>query len=570
MSDWTDLLYRSMYGPPSNPAGYRFGGASPFRLHDYRMPGMPNTWDWSEGGRIGRWNSVNGGEKTSCNGVIGHISGSLNYKVEVRNMEVWLRVDGTWRRYFTSAGNDAALIFGSYYRSSNFSHNGGMTEETGPAGGCMFQLRELNWSHFYCRGSNANVNVPSGFQRLHVRAQYRLVGSAAASSIAMGRIGADYYIVDPSIPKGFVRPSVFIAPMLRITNEWRWFTATTLEPSLITGSQAPPEPGAFVPVDPPDLPDTPDDPDPPDPEDPPDVDDPDDPTPPTPALPNQPQFPRDEEAVASEFSPYDLSERSVQLSAPIEIYEFQSGNGFWRYTSAEADVIFDRETYFSRPVKRTPVAVTEEQSRNSMTITGPRNLEVADAFRITPPTAVISLIVRRVDRVSGDAAVVWSGRLLNVGWRGSSVELQCEPSSFSLDRNGLRRVWGPQCPHVLYGTKCKVDRFAFRTVARVTGVSGDTVTVDTLEAKPYAGGFILRVGTDAGNISHLHYIRSFTGTTLRISGRANYFEPDDIVEIFPGCNHTTAVCSGTYNNILNYGGQPYFPNNNPFEGDQVY
>lgn len=559
MSDWTDLLYRSLYGPPSQSASARNGGAAPWGLHDYLMPGMPTHWDWYRGARGGLWNDTRAGQACAVNGLIGHISGSLNYKVEVRNMEVWIRANGSWTRRYTTAGADAQRIFGSYYRSSNYSHAGSITEEVGTDNACRFPMREFTWSHFYCKGGGPRVEIPSGFERLHVRGQFRLVGAAASTALVMGRVSSDYFSsVTQSAPSQDVQPAVASARMLRVTQDWRWYTMTTLEPNLITGSLAPPAPSGFSQT----IPDVPDAGEPP-------VIPPDQ-APVTPDLPNGPSLDDDGELIASEFSPYDLSERSVQLAAPIELYEFQAGNTFWRYTSAEADVDYLSQPYLSRAISRTPVAVTEEQSRNAMTITAPRNLDIAEQFRITPPTAVVSLVVRRVDRISGDGAVVWSGRLLNVGWRGSSVELQCEPSSFSLDRNGLRRVWGPQCPHVLYGTKCKVDRFAFRTITVVTAVSGRTVTVAELGAFPHAGGFIVRVGQYQELVSHLHYIRSATGLTLEVSGRANYFQVGDGVEVFPGCNHTTAVCSGTYNNILNYGGQPYFPGNNPFEGDQVY
>lgn len=557
MSDWTDLLYRSLYGPPSQSASARNGGAAPWGLHDYLMPGMRTHWDWYRGARGGRWNDVRAGEATGVNGVVGHISGSLNYKVEVRNMEVWIRANGVWKRRYTTAGADAQRIYGSYYRTSNYSHAGGMIEEVGTDNACRFQLREFQWSHFYCKGGGPRVEIPSGFQRMHVRGQVRLVGPAASTAIAIARMGADYFpSVRSSAPAQDVQPSVAIPRMLRVTDQWQWYTMTTLEPALITGSLAPPAPGAFVPVTPPDTPD---------PGDPPVI--PPDQAPETPDLPSIPSF---DEELSSEFSPYDLSERSVQLSAPVELYEFQAGNTFWRYTSAEADVDYLSQPYLSRPLTRTSVGVTEEQSRNAITITAPRNLDIAEQFRVTPPTAVITLVVRRVDRISGDGQVVWAGRLLNVGWKGSSVELQCEPSSSSLSRNALRRVYGPQCPHILYGNKCRVVRDSFRTDALVTAVTGNTVTVDALPDRPFAGGFILRVGQVQEFVSHLHYIRSFTGTTLTISGRANYFEVGDLVEVYPGCDHTTATCSGTYNNILNYGGQPFFPGNNPFEGDQVY
>lgn len=239
---WTDHVISGIWGPASLPAGSYKGGASPYGVHDALMPGMPTYWDWSQGSRGGRWNNVKPGEATAINGVVGHISRSLDYKVEVRNMEVWMLVNGKWERKFTTAGRDASAIFGSYYRSKDFSHAGGMTEEKGPAGGMMFKTREYHWSHFYCTGSNARPVIPSGFQRLHVRAQYRLVGNAASTALVIGRAGADYFLkVDADAPASQVQPSVFIARHRFIGPQWNWFTSTSMTADEIR-KNPPPEP----------------------------------------------------------------------------------------------------------------------------------------------------------------------------------------------------------------------------------------------------------------------------------------------------------------------------------------
>lgn len=207
---------------------------------------MPTYWDWSLGARGGRWNKVKAGEATSANGVVAHISRSLDYKVEVRNMEVWLLVNGAWVRKYSTAGRDAVSIFGSYYLTKDFSHVAGMVEERGPAGGMMFKTREKHWSHFYTTGEgNPRVVIPSGFQRLHVRAQYRLVGPAASTALVVGRMGADYYLSVSASLGGDVQPSAFIARHKFIGPQWTWFTGTTMSADEIRDNP-PPAPSDWV------------------------------------------------------------------------------------------------------------------------------------------------------------------------------------------------------------------------------------------------------------------------------------------------------------------------------------
>lgn len=238
---WVEHVVSGLYGPPYNTEKAWKGGAEPFGLHEAAVPGMPSGWDWSMGARTGRWNAVQPGEATGVNGVIGHVSGPLNYRVEARNMEVWMRIHGRWQRMFTTAGRDAESIYGSYFSTAAFRHAGGMKEEPGPDGGTSFPLRERHWSHFYCRGPQARVVIPEGFQNLHVRAQYRLVGAAASHAVVVGRAGADYFLSkDAKAPAQKVQPSVFIARHRFIGPKWQWYTATSMTPDEIRADPPPP------------------------------------------------------------------------------------------------------------------------------------------------------------------------------------------------------------------------------------------------------------------------------------------------------------------------------------------
>lgn len=268
---WEDEVIAMGMGPPSNTVDPQYGGRTPFGIHDRLIPGMKTTWDWSKGARGGRWNSVDPGRTaTAVNGVIAPVSGDVNnYKVEVRKMEVWFRRSTGWVRAFTTDGRDAALIFGSYGLVGSFQHDGGMTEEVGPAGGCAFRLRNGRFSHFYCRSNgsmSSRPTLPRDFQRLHVRGQFRLFGPAATTAVVVGRIGADYFITaDQSAEFNDTKPSVAIFKHRRITQTWRWFGLTTMYRSEIEAGNGPPEPGAYVEPPDPEEPEEPEEPpDPPD------------------------------------------------------------------------------------------------------------------------------------------------------------------------------------------------------------------------------------------------------------------------------------------------------------------
>lgn len=266
---------------------------------------------------------------------------------------------------------------------------------------------------------------------------------------------------------------------------------------------------------------------------------------------------------------YEAREESVQDGAPVELYEFARNAKIWRYTSAGQDIGDSSETWVSAPITRTAVETNTEQARNALKLTVPRNLEVAYLFRISPPTDVIALTVRRFHRGEpDDTAAIWLGRVLNVSFEGARAIMNCEPVSASIKRQGLRRLYQMQCPHVLYGPGCTVDKEAHKIDTTVSSISGVTVTVGALLSKPYAGGFIQYEDAD-GNFE-TRFIRSFSGTTLTLNFPFNGLAPSDPVTVFPGCDHTMETCDSEYSNINNYGGMPFFGTKNPFDGTPIY
>ncbi len=265
---------------------------------------------------------------------------------------------------------------------------------------------------------------------------------------------------------------------------------------------------------------------------------------------------------------YDARERSVQDGAPIELYRFVIGTRVYRYTSADEDQVIGADTWTRLQLERGKIEASAEQSRNSLTIRAPRDMPVADMYRVTSPTGVIAVTVLRRHRGDSETAVIWNGRLVNVEWGGGIVTLNCEPISASLQRVGLRRLYQRQCPHVLYGNACGVVRATHNTVTTVTASSGLVLTVAALATKPYAGGFVEWLQAD--DKIERRFISSFSGLALTLSQPFQGITNGTTVTVSPGCDHTTATCSGVYSNLPNYGGFPFIPTKNPFDGSPVY
>ena len=268
---------------------------------------------------------------------------------------------------------------------------------------------------------------------------------------------------------------------------------------------------------------------------------------------------------------YATVETSTQGGRPVELYEFLSGATYYRYTSADGDVSYGGNTYTAVPIARGAVEATSETARLALDITCARDLPVLGLFALMPPDQIVAVTLRRLHAGDGEAITLWMGRVLNVTLNNAAAEVHCESVYTSLKRTGLRRLYQKGCPHVVYGPGCGLDRDDFKVVRTVSTVSGTTVTVSTLSGYAdgyFAGGYL--EWESATGIFERRAIRAQTGAALTISFPLPGLAASASVNLYPGCDHSLATCDGKFDNRLNYGGQPYYPDKNPFNGVAIY
>ncbi len=268
---------------------------------------------------------------------------------------------------------------------------------------------------------------------------------------------------------------------------------------------------------------------------------------------------------------FDLLEKSAANGAPVELYEFTLGPNHWRYTSADEDQVMNGQTYTRAPVRRSKLEFSEELNRANLKIHLQRDNPVADLFRLYPPGAVVLVRVWRRHRGDGEFVLLWHGRVLNCEFVGGEAVLHTEPALTSLRRNGLRRFYQRQCPHVLYGPACRVAQSSYRASGALTVVSGAHVelTAAGLQADGYYAGGILSWGSQSGVVES-RIILSHVGTALTLAAPIQDLAVGDTVDIYPGCDHTLATCDTRFGNADNYGGWPFIPGKNPFGGTTLF
>lgn len=268
---------------------------------------------------------------------------------------------------------------------------------------------------------------------------------------------------------------------------------------------------------------------------------------------------------------YAAFETSIQSGRPVEIYEFRNGSSYYRYTSADSDVVYGGNTYFAAPIARDAIEATSETARLALTISCARSLGVLDLFTLMPPPDVVAVSVRRLHAGDGNAIVLWLGRVLNVKLDNAAAEIHCESVYTSLKRVGLRRMYQKACPHVLYGPGCNLSRAAVVTTKTVSSVTGSMITLSGMGGYVdgyFAGGYLEWERT-AGEFER-RAIRTQAGGVLNVGFPIIGLAASATVYLYPGCDHTISTCESKFSNRRNYGGMPYFPTKNPFNGTILY
>ena len=269
-------------------------------------------------------------------------------------------------------------------------------------------------------------------------------------------------------------------------------------------------------------------------------------------------------------------ESSRALGAPVDLYYFRYGSdpaAFYAYTDAEIEVEHAGVTYAPHPLKRGKVTSSQSLDKSELKVRTTLASPLAELFRIGPPSSVVTVVIRRghVTDVDNEFMAVFVGRVSQCKREGREAELSCVPASTSMKRSGLRRHYQLTCPHVLYDQddgSCKASMAAATTGPVLASAVAYTAVVlpaawfGALDPRKFIGGMVVWAGP-SGTERKTIIRMSSDGLTLTLNGATTGLAAGAPVSVILGCNHQTSDCEDLHNNILNFGGMPYIPSENP-------
>lgn len=270
---------------------------------------------------------------------------------------------------------------------------------------------------------------------------------------------------------------------------------------------------------------------------------------------------------------YDAQESSATGGAPIELYLFERGVAAWRYTSAEEPQTHLSQTYTPAPIERGEIGDIADLNRRDLKIDIPHDLAVAQQFIAYPPGEVVTLKIFRLHRTDTDneVRVIWVGRVLSAQWGEQGNTLICEPISTSMKRNGLRRRYGRQCDHVLYGPRCGVAPASYRVQGTVATITGNQFSIAAAAGQAdgyFNGGYLWWQLADGRKDARM--LIGHVGDLVTLAAVMPAVSVGDAVELYPGCDHTIDLCDSRFGDSDNNGGFMFTPDTNPFGGKTLY
>lgn len=272
-------------------------------------------------------------------------------------------------------------------------------------------------------------------------------------------------------------------------------------------------------------------------------------------------------------------ESSLQDGVPVAYYEFKWGNTYWRYTSADRDMILtvvgDEIVYEAIPISDSGM-VQGGSSNNDITVDLPASLPLIDLFHSTPPSDEIRLTIRRKHYGDPDdeAVIYWSGFVQNVKRSEGNVSAKVIGVSIMamFQSKGLRLAWTRGCPHILYDSECRVDPALFAVETTIVAMTGNDISVADAGGHAlgyFTGGYIEWTANADGTLDRRGISDSIDPLRFVLLGTTYRLEVGQTVRLYPGCDLTTATCSEKFSNLVNYGGIEQMTGVNPFDGTPI-
>lgn len=236
----------------------------------------------------------------------------------------------------------------------------------------------------------------------------------------------------------------------------------------------------------------------------------------------------------------------------IELYLFQVGGTFYRYTSAKRAYSYLSSSWQPLPIGRSSLTESGEVAKRSLDISFDINSEIAQLLLVNTSTVSVRLY-RAFD---GTVEIWFYGDMLGFSPAKNVLTVSFCDVLTRTKRSGIRRVCSKTCPFALYSDECGVVPSLVN--ASVSAISGNSVILSTSFDDGLFENGILFFGNSRG------FVISQTGNTFVLKTVPSGMVAGSLVSLLKGCNQSIEVCRDRFSNLARYGGFPRVTLDNPF------
>lgn len=256
---------------------------------------------------------------------------------------------------------------------------------------------------------------------------------------------------------------------------------------------------------------------------------------------------------------------------------FEAGSfGPYAFCNGEEPITRDGIIYQPFPISISDITSSGNLDKSDITVSLARESVMESEFIGFPVSQIINLIVFH-GHIDDEPTLfnfpaAWVGRVGAPAFDEEKISFNCVPVSTSIQRPGLRRNYQLSCPHALFGPQCRASKNDATVGRVVSDILGTTITFETplpLDSTKYRGGLV------EWSVSGRSAIRTIISvnaekTSLTIRGNLRDLIIGATVKITFGCNRLQSDCFELHNNILNFGGQPLIPLENPLSQKNIF
>lgn len=274
---------------------------------------------------------------------------------------------------------------------------------------------------------------------------------------------------------------------------------------------------------------------------------------------------------------YSAKETSAYGGNPVYLYRFTRGGLNFDFCSLAETLIVSTPagTFVASSIDHGKIGVGQPINKDNVQIIFSLSDDFASLLlkrstQFAPTT--VTIWRGHLDDTANEFRVVFKGKVRAAGPRNDTqIVLSCSGLYSSFKLPGLGGSVHHSCRHALYFGGCRLDKSLFEDVGTVTAIDDNvlTITEAALEADEfYTSGTLEFLGSQT-------YITGHIGSLITVryvsSVMSLFFQSGTtpIVTLARGCDHSVDTCVSKFNNVLNFGGFPYIPDNDPFNDGSI-